>query len=164
MRVHSLHQRDLAAPAPRVGALLHDLGTGRDSLWPNDHWPPLLLDRPLAIGAAGGHGPIRYHVDEIDPERVRFRFSRPRGLTGVHEFIVEKADPGCRLSHLIDGEIHGRMLLLWPLVIRPLHDALIEDALDRAEAAVTGAAATPARWSFQVRLLRLLLLMRRRSG
>jgi hypothetical protein len=46
------------------------------------------------------------------------------------------------------------------LVFRPLHDALIEDSLDRAEHAVTGIVARPARWSGTVRQLRLRLAPR----
>ncbi|MGW9373321.1 hypothetical protein ACWGVR_25240 [Streptomyces xanthophaeus] len=44
----------------------------------------------------------------------------------------------------------------WPLVWRPLHDACLEDSLDRAELARTGAVARPARWSPYVRFLRTL--------
>ncbi len=35
------------------------------------------------------------------------------------------------------------MLIVWPLVIRFLHDALIEDLLDRAELEVTGHGGQP---------------------
>ncbi|MEM1418366.1 MAG: SRPBCC family protein, partial [Myxococcota bacterium] len=47
--------------------------------------------------------------------------------------------------------------LYWSLVVRPLHDALIEDAFDNAERALTGDVARPARWSLRVRLLRRVL-------
>ncbi len=161
MRIHSLHQR-LAAPVDEVAALLDGLGSGRDRLWPKDRWPPLLLDRPLAVGAAGGHGPIRHHVEELEPGRIRFRFSGPRGLTGIHEFIVDEAVAGCRLRHIIDAEARGRILLKWPM-IRTLHDALMEDALDCAELAVTGQVAATATWPLRVRLRRRFF-RGRRSG
>jgi hypothetical protein len=45
--------------------------------------------------------------------------------------------------------------LTWPLIFRPLHEALIEDSLDDAERALGGE--PPAReWSPWVRLLRRL--------
>ena len=163
MRIYSLHQRDLAVPARRVASLLEELGTGRDRLWPSNHWPPLLLDRPIAIGASGGHGPIRYDVECLEPGSVRFRLTGPPGFTGTHEFDVAVTGSGCRLRHVIDGSIRGWMLLRWPLVFGPLHHALMEDALDNAERAVAGAVATPARWSAWVRLLRWAMGRRRRQ-
>jgi hypothetical protein len=51
----------------------------------------------------------------------------------------------------------GAALLSWPLVFRPLHDAVLEDALDDAERHVTGRVERPARWSIYVRVLRRLL-------
>jgi hypothetical protein len=87
--------------------------------------------------------------------RVDFRFTRMPGLEGVHYLEAEPAGPGAvMLRHVAEGRISGRMLLVWPLVIRFLHDALIEDLLDRAELEVTGTVASPARWSPRVRLLR----------
>jgi hypothetical protein len=52
------------------------------------------------------------------------------------------------------------MVLAWPLVWQPPHDALIDDLLDRAELVLTGAVARPARWSPWVRLLRRVLAAR----
>jgi hypothetical protein len=46
------------------------------------------------------------------------------------------------------------MHLLWPVAIRWLHDALIEDALDNAERSSTGAVGRPRHWSPWVRVLR----------
>lgn len=155
MRIHNVHERRLPAPADRVGRLLDGLGATPDPLWPTEHWPPMRFDRPLAPGAAGGHGPIRYRVEEHEPgRRVRFRFTGPPGLTGTHEFAVREAPGGCELCHTIDGRAWGHMLAAWPLVLRPLHDALLEDALDKAEAAVTGLPARPPAWSWWVRRLR----------
>jgi hypothetical protein len=44
------------------------------------------------------------------------------------------------MRHTLEGETTGTMRLAWPLVWRPMHDALIEDALDTAEASLSGAA------------------------
>ncbi|MGW3967282.1 hypothetical protein ACWED2_46225 [Amycolatopsis sp. NPDC005003] len=40
------------------------------------------------------------------------------------------------------------------MFFRPLHDALLEQLLDRAESAVTGRVERPVRWSPYVRFLR----------
>ena len=155
MRIHNVHERRLPAPVDRVGRLLDGLGATPDPLWPTEHWPAMRFDRPLAPGADGGHGPIRYRVEEHEPgRRVRFRFTGPPGLTGTHEFAVLEAPGGCVLCHTIDGRTSGHMLAAWPLVLRPLHDALLEDVLDKAEAAVTGRPPAPAAWSWWVRRLR----------
>jgi hypothetical protein len=89
---------------------------------------------------------------------VRLRFLAPRGFDGFHEFTV-RPDPsgGTVLAHLLSMRAHGPAGASWPLVFRPLHDALLEDALDRAERALTGGVRAPARWSRRVRLLRSLL-------
>jgi len=59
--------------------MLDSLGSARDAVWPGGRWPVLTLDRPLQVGAVGGHGPIR------------FRFLSPEGFVGTHGFDVEDA-------------------------------------------------------------------------
>jgi len=155
MRIHNVHERFLPARPEEVGRLLDGLGGDPDPLWPTGHWPPMSFDRTLGPGATGGHGPIRYRVEVHDPgRRVRFRFTGPPGLHGTHEFTVRESPGGSVLRHTIEGRTSGRMLAAWPLVFRPLHDALLEDALDKAEAAVTGRPAAPPAWSWWVRKLR----------
>lgn len=161
MKVRNVHTRRLPVPAAAAGALIDGLSSPTDALWPGDGWPRMRLDGGLLPGARGGHGPVRYRVAAHEPgRRVRFAFEPPRsgfaaGLTGEHRFEVEPAGDGtCVLRHVIEGRAAGTMLLKWPLLVRPLHDALVEDALDRAERRLTGGVATPARWSRWVRLLR----------
>ena len=157
MRVRNLHRRHIAAPPERVGALVDGLASPDGAFWPAA-WPPLRLDRPLGVGAAGGHGPVRYTVTAYTPGRhVRFRFTAPRGFDGFHEFTAEPAADGTVLRHLLAIHARGPALLTWPLVFRPLHDALVEDGLDRAERTLTGTVRTPARWSPCVRLLRAVM-------
>jgi hypothetical protein len=50
-------------------------------------WPPTRFDRPLGVGASGGHSPVRYAVEEFIPtQMVTFRFSGPSGFNEVHRF------------------------------------------------------------------------------
>lgn len=160
--VFDAHERVVRAPEEVVGALLDRLGSDDDPIWPSDRWPKLVLDQPLSVGARGGHGPIRYHVVEYEPGHlVRFRFSSPPGFLGHHAFILERAaDQGgeaVRLRHIVTMTPVDNARLTWPLVWKPLHDALMEDALDRAESAATGRAIVPRPWPPYVRLLRRLL-------
>lgn len=157
--VFNEHERVLPVPPEAVGALLDKLGTEEDALWPSDRWPAMELDKPLQVGARGGHGPIRYYVVEYEPgHAVEFRFSGPPGFAGGHEFLVERADldgaPAARLRHVVALKPMGDARWKWPLVFRPLHDALMEDLLDRAQATLSGQPVPRSNWSWWVRTLR----------
>lgn len=157
--ISNVHRRTISASAETVGAQLDSLSSRADRLWPSEQWPAMRFDRPLAVGGVGGHGPIRYVVESYEPSRkIRFRFTAPRGFDGYHAFIVE-ADGKDRtaLRHELVMRVHGAARLSWPLVFCPLHDALIEDALDRAEMQATGRVVRPARWSAYVVMLRYAL-------
>ncbi|MGW6336370.1 SRPBCC family protein [Nocardia rhamnosiphila] len=155
MAVVNIHLRHLPAPMSAVGALVDSLADEDDALWPVHRWPAMRLDRPLEAGAVGGHGPIRYTVEHYVPGHwVRFRFTGPRGFDGFHEFTVHPTADGTDLIHLLAMNARGRARLTWPLAYRWLHDALLEDCLDRAEHALTGSVARPARWVRRVRFLR----------
>ena len=70
------------------------------------------------------------------PQRsVTFTMAPGQGLHGTHTFSVRTAGPsGTVLRHEAVGRVTGAMRLLWPLAVRPAHDALLADLLDRAEA------------------------------
>ena len=87
---------------------------------------------------------------------MRFRFTGPRGFDGYHEYQLIAAQSGCVLRHTLRMRAHGPALISWPLVFRPLHDALIEDSLAQAQAAL-GERPQVRRWSMWVRLLRWLM-------
>jgi len=164
MQVNNVHSRRYAASVEQVGGLLDSLASDDDRLWPHERWLPMQLDRPLGVGARGGHGPIRYRVVSYQPGRsVAFRFEAPAGFVGVHRFEVEAVGAGrTELRHTIDMQASGRARLKWQLVIRPLHDSLLEDALDKAQAELEFRPLQLCPLPLQVRMLRWLL--RRRRG
>ena len=155
----NLHTRRLNAPRDEVGALVDSLAGVHDRLWAGDLWREMRFDRPLGVGAIGGHGPVRYTVEAYEPGRwIRFRFTSPRGFDGFHEFTVHPRSPGVTdLHHLMAARLRSPAWMTYPLLWRPLHDALIEDTLDRAQRSLTGTVESPARWSPYVRLLRKIL-------
>jgi hypothetical protein len=163
MKIVNVHQRILDAPADRVGRLIDGLASDDDRLWPVDRWPPMRFDRPLGVGASGGHGPIRYAVESYAPgRRIQFRFTAPAGFVGVHFFEIEPLDAvKTILRHTIEMQSSGIASLAWLIAIRPLHDALLEDALDRAEAFI-GKQRPKRKLSCRVRFLRWI--MRRRQS
>ncbi|MFB8777895.1 SRPBCC family protein [Streptomyces broussonetiae] len=155
--VLNVHERALPASPERVGALIDSLGSGDDRLWPPD-WPPVRFEGPLAVGVAGGHGPVRYRVSHYVPGQwVRCRFTGRGGFEGFHEFAVESLG-GDRavLRNTMVLRPSGIRVLGWLLFFRPLHNTAFEQCLDRAELAVTGHVMRPVRWSRYVRLLRRL--------
>ncbi|MER5389765.1 SRPBCC family protein [Saccharopolyspora sp. NPDC002686] len=165
MAVRNVHVRCLPVDEDSAGALIDSLASPRDQLWPDRAWPPMRFDRPLGVGARGGHGPVRYRITGYAPGHwIRFHFTAPRGFDGFHEFAVQREDDRTSLHHLLSIHLRGPALITWPLVWRPLHDALLEDCLDKAERSTTGAVREPARWSWWVRLLRTLASARTRSG
>ncbi|WP_443049680.1 SRPBCC family protein [Streptomyces sp. HD] len=153
--VLNVHERTLPASRDTVGALIDALGGADDRLWPPD-WPPVRFKGPLAVGVAGGHGPVRYVVSHYVPGHwVRFRFTGPRGFDGFHEFSVESLDREVTvLRNTLVLRPHGVRWLGWLLFFRPLHDAAFRHSLDCAERALTGRVARPVKWGWYVRLLR----------
>ncbi len=157
MQVRNVHTRRLDVPASAVGELLDSAGSRSDRLWPRG-WPRMKFDQPLSVGVRGGHGPIRYFVEAYEPgKNVRFRFTGPRGFDGYHSLEIElDGDGACVLRHVIEMRARGIAVVTWTVVFGPLHDALIEDLLDRAEHELElGTPRTP--WSPWVRFLRWVL-------
>lgn len=161
MKVYNVHERRIDAPIDRVGALLDGLSGPNDKLWPGDRWPPMQLDAPLGKGAKGGHGPVKYSVSEYLPgRRVVFDFDDSgiaAGFQGTHSFEILPLGDATVLRHVIDVECPLGQWLNWVVAIRPLHDALLEDALDGAQSALDGGPEEPARWSAWVRFLRRMI-------
>lgn len=157
MKVRNVHERSFHA-TDRVGRLIDSLASPADALWPIQSWPRMVFDRPLEVGAAGGHGPIRYIVEDYQPGRsIRFRFTGPKGFNGSHGYEVVAGGPGTVvLRHVLEMTTSGLAVLSWPFMYRPLHDALIEDSLATAQASL-GDPPTVKPWSIWVRILRWLV-------
>jgi hypothetical protein len=154
MKVVNVHQRLLYASPEQVGELLASLGSSHDRLWPAGRWPRMRLDGPLAAGARGGHGPIRYRVQAWEPgASVLFRFEGMPGVDGTHGLeILQATRHHCVLEHRLEARLGGWAWLCWTVVVRPLHDACVEDALSRAQGAL-GLATAGVPWSPYVRAL-----------
>lgn len=161
MRILNIHERRIDGPPAVVSELLDGLSGPNDRLWPGAQWPPMQFDAPLGAGAAGGHGVVRYHVSEYVPGRkVVFTFDHSgilAALNGIHWFEVVPNGEQTVLRHVIEASGDFRTWLHWAVVVRPLHDALLEDALDLAERAANPSRRVSSRWSLWVRFLRFLL-------
>ena len=168
MKIDSRHERSFQAKTDSLGSILDTLSGPEDRLWPRETWPPMLFNGSLARGAKGGHGAVRYEVEEYVPGRkVVFRFDGT-GLTadfnGHHYFEIIPGNGPVILRHVIAARGDFKTWLKWKVVIEPLHDALLEDALDRVELALNGRVAKPAAWNIRVNILRNLLAKKRRRA
>lgn len=158
MKVRNVHEMELPVPIQRVGALIDSLGSSEDALWPVNDWPRMRFDGPLRAGARGGHGPIRYVVEDYRPGKsVRFRFTGPGGFDGFHCYEVSTLSAGTTLlRHSLEMTARGSAVLSWPFAFEPLHDALMEDSLSFAQASL-GLTPQARQWSIRVRFLRWLV-------
>lgn len=166
MKVYNRHDRKINATEAAAASILNSLAGSDDRLWPHEAWPPMQFDRPLGKGARGGHGPVRYIMEQFIPGRKAvFRFE-PEGLIagfdGVHFFEVSPASGGVVITHVIDVRCGFGQWAKWRLVVEPLHDALIEDAFDKVHNAVSGAKTKSSPWSPRVRFLREMLARKRK--
>jgi hypothetical protein len=136
MKMRNVHQRRITAPAARVGALLDTLSSADDKFWPHENWPGVKFNMPLQVGAIGGHGTGPYVVSSYIPGRhLRFEFGG--GRQGHHEFTLQEVnDMTCLLRHALKAELTFKSAWRWYFRTRPLHNALIEDLLDKVESQV----------------------------
>jgi hypothetical protein len=161
--IRNVHQRTLTATKETVGSLLDGLASEHDQLWPGDRWPAIRFDRPLAVGAKGGHGMVRYDVESYERGRsIVLRFDPSIGLVGMHrlDVIDDPAQPDrATLRHAIEGTATGSMRVVWPLAVRWLHDVVLEDLLDNAEAAVAQRPVVRTPFRLHIRALRRVMTL-----
>ncbi len=155
----NVHEREFDATPEEIGAILETAGGPDDGVWPKG-WPPMRFEGgPVREGARGGHGPIRYRVSHFEPtRRVEFTFEPSMGIEGTHAFDVLPGDrPGRTvLRHtVIARPTTLTMRLGWPLAIRWLHDACVEQIFDRVQRSLGQPLPRPAQPSLYVRALRL---------
>ncbi|MEL6863477.1 MAG: hypothetical protein AAFP19_03615 [Bacteroidota bacterium] len=158
MKVLNVHKRIIDQPLEKVAGLLSTLATKEDKIWPKEQWPPMRFKEGLKVGSKGGHGPIRYTVvEKIPGQLIRFNFTQPRQFKGEHCLEINAvSDTKTEVKHVIDMQTQGLGILSWTLAIRHLHDALIEDALDKIENYFSTNKRRTA-WSLWVKFLRMVL-------
>ena len=141
--------------------MLRTLSSKKDMVWPNDNWPAMKFKGGIKVGAEGGHGPIRYSVEVYDPNsKIQFRFSRPFGFHGIHKFEVkELSERETEVTHFIDMNTDLRGTFTWFFAVKSLHNALVEDGLDKLENHFS-AEEKSTKWNLWVRILRWLVAWR----
>jgi hypothetical protein len=124
VKVHSVHERRLAASPERVVALFEDLAR----LWP----PPV----PRSEDGRLRIGPMLWERVE-DAGAPAFRIVEPAELPARHWFeVVPGGDGETILRHTVAGEAVGDFEPVWRDLVGPMHDVYIEALFDRAEEAL----------------------------
>ena len=156
--VRNIHERIVDQPKSKILELFSTLATSNDAIWPMEKWPAMRFKNGLAPGSVGGHGPIRYEVQQYDPlGMAQFKFLKPQGFEGIHRLeIIDTGHQQTQLVHTIEMRTQGLGMLAWFFAIRSLHDALIEDAFDKVENRFTPNKKRT-NWSLWVRVLRWVL-------
>ena len=166
MKIFNRHDRIIPAEQDAVGSVLNSLSGPEDALWPREVWPPMVLDSALKVGAAGGHSAVRYRVSEFVPgRRAVFQFDRAGlmgGVDGRHYFEIVPRRGHVIIRHDLEGDCDLGMWLEWTFLVKPLHNAVIEDAFDKVESRFSGTAVKRSHWGSWVRFLRWMRARQRR--
>jgi len=135
MDIINIHKRTIHQPKEKISEILDSLSTMSDQLWPKEKWPPMIFKKGLKEGAIGGHGPIKYSIQKYIPgNSIEFKFMKPDGFIGIHKFEITKLEKNkTELKHTIKMMISGKGILTWHIAVKWLHDALLEDCLDKTE-------------------------------
>ena len=165
MKIFNRHDRIIPAEKDALGSILDSLSGPEDALWPRETWPPMVLDPGLKVGAAGGHGPVRYRVSDYTPgRRAVFQFDRAglmAGINGRHYFEVVPRRGHVIIRHDLEGDCDLGMWLKWTFFVRPLHNTVIEDAFDKVESRFSRTVVKRSQWGPYIRFLRRLIARRR---
>jgi hypothetical protein len=166
MKIFNRHDRIIPAEKDALGSVLDSLSGPEDALWPREAWPPMVLDSTLKVGAAGGHGPVRYRVSDYVPgRRAVFQFDRAGlmgGVDGRHYFEVVPRRGQVIIRHDLEGDCDLGMWLKWTFFVKPLHNTVIEDAFDKVESRFSRTAVKCSHWGPYIRFLRWVMARTRR--
>jgi hypothetical protein len=91
MKIRNIHQREYGQPSEVISEILDTLSSKNERLWPDEFWPPMILDNGLELNSLGGHGPIGYFVSGFNKGIfIEFTFTKPKEFIGTHMFEVLK--------------------------------------------------------------------------
>ncbi len=156
MKVNDIRKRVINNIKMPYGPLIDSFSDLDSCLWPYELWPRDGFDRPLCAGAIGGHGDTKYCVETYLPgKKIEFRFISPKGYQGTHGFEVRELPGGAvEVRHVTDVNFSLYHWVMWKLIIFWVHEALIEDSLDKAECFLLGQELMPRKWLLRVHFIR----------
>jgi hypothetical protein len=158
MKITNIHTRVIKQSKDKVSQILDTLSSNDDKLWPNETWPPMIFRNGLKEGSIGGHGPIEYSIRKYIPGNIiEFQFLKPDRFKGIHKFDITELDSEqTEIKHTIQMTLSGKGTLTWYIAIKWLHDALLEDCMDKVENQFSEEQKYT-QWNLWVRILRKML-------
>ena len=154
MKILNVHQRVIDVPAREVGCLLDTLASADDRMWPHERWPALTASAPLQVGAIVDRAGLGTDTVAQYAPGSHIRFVYGKKHRSYHEFTVtEVSVEKCLLTHTLNAQPSIARWCLWSIGIRLLHDALMDDLLDKVESQLVAGGRQRA-WSLTVRFLR----------
>lgn len=159
MKIINTHKRILNIPKEELNHVMTSLSSKEDLMWPKEKWSPMILNNGLNINSTGGHGPIKYYISKIYPGGyIEFTFLEPEEFKGLHKFEIEELRiNNCLLKHTIEMDVSIKGILIWYIVTKWLHDALIEDCFDKVQNHFYKRE-VETNWNFWVKILRKLII------
>jgi len=134
MHVRNEHARLIARPASEVFRALAAVGTEDDRIWPAPSMPFERTPGPLRVGETRErHGIIRAVLDELDPDRRLVWRADQRFMKGTHGFEITETATGCRVVHVLEGDLAWWFVPVWVLKVRGIHDRILERLLQRLD-------------------------------
>jgi hypothetical protein len=129
MKVHNVHERELAATPEAVAALFADMG----QLWPTPTFPA-----PEPEGDLLRLGPMLWQPVERAGAARAYEIVGPKEFPASHWFEVDEGSNGgtTTLRHTVEGEAVGDFGSVWRERVEPMHNAYIEAMFDRAQEAL----------------------------
>ncbi len=157
MKVLNIHTRIIDQPIKSIIPIFESLASQNDRIFPIEHWSKMKLFGAKKVGTKAGHGIIKYTISKyISGKIIQFEFTSPKGFKGHHKFELSAIDiDKTELTHVINMKTTGHGTFFWIFVIRWLHDALLEDCLDKVENHFL-TTALKSKWSPWVEILRWL--------
>lgn len=158
MKVINIHKRVFHQSKDRISSIFDSLSSKNDQLWPYEKWPPMIFKKGLKEGATGGHGPIKYSIQNYKyGDFIEFNFIKPDEFIGIHKFEITAIDTEkTEIKHTINMSLSGKGILTWYVAVKWLHDALLEDCLDKVENHFLNEK-VKTKWNFWVFALRKML-------
>src|SRR5713226_3693983 len=161
MKILCVHEREMHGSIEQVGEIVKTHGSSIDRMYPHELWPKTQMegsDGPPEVGRIANRGALRFIMTSFEigiKVHYSWKFIEPAGFDGYHQTDVEDRGNGKLLfKTFVEMETRGlKATLLWLFVMRPLHNAIVEDCFDKIERQL-GLSPKGHKWSLWVKTLR----------